>query len=414
MDWDKYIKVLTWPESIRESLEFSDADEIRLDPTDQRFKLVWDYQWLRYSTDADLFVKTPAINPLAHKKWLGVQPVVDQPDDTTIQYKLHDGTTEYYWDGGAWSSAGLSDWNTITEINNNIQTFQGQAGSEHKIGFVINLKTDDEKATPTVFALKLLFEFHMELQESWLVKAFTAALDEISAQGDFEYDTEAITSSIDLNDFDMGNLNITDVAGVFDLTDDPNMFTDLLSSYNPSTKIIALATPVPSGNTVKVIVVYRPIVAITTQQDYTQLAQLPAVLIEDVKMTERLRSFAGEDFVAPGADVGWRMDAPDNMTFTMKLLAVTDLLVDQQRLAQKVLAYIKATRQLHWPDVDEYLDLVVVSPYVSGYRMNLNDVWSGALELEIRNVPYYLAPTEELPIIQTVNLDLIRTSLEGR
>jgi hypothetical protein len=406
MELTKYIRVIEWPETIREQIIFSDDTKVRLDPEDHAFKLKPD-AFGKFPLDTDLWIKIPVINPLAHRQWLAIEPIFDAPTGTDIKGRLHDGTDEYYWDGGDWVIAGATDWNNAPELNDNIPTFRGQAGSEHKLGFVFNPTTVDDNVTPSLFMIKVLMDVWMDQQESWMVKSFTQALKSITAAADADYDTVAVTTTIDLDDLNLGSLNVVDVARVTDLTDDPEGFDDLLSSYNPTTKVITLSTPVAAGHTLRLVLVYRPIVAITTQQDYTELAELPALLVENLRIVERKRSYEGTSMVPFGADDGWKMDGPDNMTFGGKLVVITDLLVDQQRLAMKVNQFFETNPQIHWLDLDEQLDLVLVTPYLSDYTANnLNDVWSGSMEFEVRNVPYYNTPAVEEPIVKQANISL--------
>jgi len=409
MDWQRYIKILSWPETMREQIVFNDDTKIRLDPQDGAIKLKADHLGL-FPVATNIWAKVPMTNPKAHKQWLAIQPLSDEPTGTYIYYKLYDGVQEYFHNGTQWVVAGANDWNTVFEINDHIDTFKSAVGAEHALGFIINLRTNDTQITPSISGIKILLYMYLDTQESWLIKTLMPALQSITAPADFIMETAAITTTIDLNNYDMAKLNITDVRGVFNVSDDPEEFTDILSSYNPGTKVITLATSVPAGKQLKVIVEYNPIGAIATQQDYTELASLPAVTLEDILVVERSQSFEGDTFVAPGASSGYKMSGPDNLTFRANIVVLTNLLVDQQRLANAIYAGVKAIPQLRWLDTDEMLDLVIVSPYVAGYRPNLDDIYSGSFEIEIRNVPYYLAPPTEHKIVKDFVLTLESTN----
>ena len=58
-----------------------------------------------------------------------------------IYYQLSDddGTTWYWWDGGAWAVAGASDYNTATEVNTNISSF---SITNEQIMFMAFLESD--------------------------------------------------------------------------------------------------------------------------------------------------------------------------------------------------------------------------------------------------------------------------------
>ena len=88
-----------------------------------------------YPTTTDITAKTWVTNPQTVKQWLGFEAVVYHEKDydgtelTSVNFRLGDGTNEYYWDGAAWSVSTTS-WNTEAEIANNISTFPANLRQE--------------------------------------------------------------------------------------------------------------------------------------------------------------------------------------------------------------------------------------------------------------------------------------------
>ena len=71
------------------------------------------------------------ISPKAVNKWFSFEiifrfgenkPLV-LPVRTSIGVKVKTTGDDYFWDGGAWAVAGLSDWSTEAQIRINIPTF---------------------------------------------------------------------------------------------------------------------------------------------------------------------------------------------------------------------------------------------------------------------------------------------------
>lgn len=408
MEVFKYIRAFDFPESIRDQVTFSDSNKIRLDAQDHKLKLTEDirgYPYPRYSMDADLWIKLPITNPLAHKVWRGLQVMLTQPANTDVQYRLHDGVDEYYWDGGAWVVS-TTNWNTLVEINDNMSSFLSQNNGQHNLGLVINLISSDGESTPEIDGYKILMDVFFSEYESVLVDSLTEYFKQISITGDFDFNDTSIVTTIDLKLFDLGKLNITNVTEVYNISIDPDMMNDILDNYNPTTKIVTLSTSLPANDTARLKLVYSPTVAITTHQDYIELASVPAIVIEDIRVVEILKAPEGGDFVRADADTGWQMPEIDNVTFRAKVVMQSELLVDQMRLLRHTENHLRLNKQLHWKDTDEHLDMIQSSPYASAYRPSLDSTLSGSFEFELRYVPFYIDGASEIPIIKTVDVAL--------
>lgn len=83
-------------QEVRDELILSDDTKVRIAPDDLKLKLLADSDGV-FPTDNDLNIITQEINPLAAKAWTGFQVMDEVPSNTALQYRLHDGTDEYYW-----------------------------------------------------------------------------------------------------------------------------------------------------------------------------------------------------------------------------------------------------------------------------------------------------------------------------
>jgi len=419
MDVFKYIRGFDLPETIREQIVFSDPDKIRLDPQDHKIKLVEDkrgYPHDRYPT-GNHYAVLPVMNPLSHKVWVAAQVLASVPENTEMTFILHDGVSYYEWDStvipppGQWVERAVPlpnrPWNTIEEINEHLLSFISPH-NPHTIGLVVKLKTLDNENTPELSGYKWLFNVYFDEHESVLVDSMTDYFKQVLVKADFDYqnDTGGDITELDLNDFDLGKLDVVSASAAFAISSDPDMMTDILDSYNPTTRVATLITSIPNGKAVRLRLVYIPTVAITTHQDYIELASVPAIVIEDIRVVQRLKAVAGEDFVAEGADNGWEMPELENVTFRAKAVIQTELLVDQMRVARAVELLLGNDKQMLWKDTDELLDIVKITPYASAFRPNMENTLAGSLEFEIRNVPYYISGAVEIPVIKTVDIQL--------
>lgn len=86
-----------------------------------------------YATDSPSIVNNTAIDISGVTGWYGFRETATK-DGGEIYYQLSpdDGTTWYYWDGGAWAVAGSGDYSSAADVNENIETFS--LGSNLKVG----------------------------------------------------------------------------------------------------------------------------------------------------------------------------------------------------------------------------------------------------------------------------------------
>jgi len=409
----KIIKLVEFPETARPKIEFSDTDKIRLDPVTNRVVLKKDSLGYYPVSEDPIYVLAPYIEPTSQRKWLKFEELTYKPDGTSIFHRLVDKTNHtWHWTGSIWEDKGegvwTAPWNTEQEINENIETLSFGGNNPHAIRIATWLKTVDRNVTPKLQGHKLLMEADISFQESWLLRALVPSLKAgIHFDADLKLDMFSSQSYVDLAGEDLGGLNIKDCAVGYDLTDDPNLTINIVSSYDPVTKRVTFTGSITSEHEVLLRLECEPEVAITTGQDYTELAKVPALILDDLTVTESLQSYDGETIKDKVNNEGWQMAPPLNEVWSFLFLCITDKLTDQLRLANAIKSYFRSNPILHWDALDVDLDLVQTSKYSSNYRANLSGVIQGECNFQVKWVPNYLSPGGGVDLIKTFNLTML-------
>jgi hypothetical protein len=349
-----------------------------------------------YPATADLFARTRLTNPNTLKQWIGFQSYHVNKTDvngvalTNVQFKLNDGITDLYWDGGAWSPAGLSDWNTEADIADNIATFPVASQS---IQVVINLVTTDTTVTPEVTQVKLLYLSDVEHLQDYVweslvpdmeakirpigehhIESLGDATIDISATGDFPIETP---------------YDITAIDAVYDLTADPKKLTDLFSSYDVSNKIVTLTSAPPATNTVLIRFLYKPVVAVNTDQDYIEVNKIPQIIFTDITQVATMEN-VGIDWVInkSNATVGKRL-RPTQSDIEISAQWITDKDKDHARLGDAIRTYFGDNPFLRSVGTDELFRLWLIDEYDQQTSPNQEGLGAGRLRFRIVKALFY-------------------------
>lgn len=323
---------------VRSGLTFSDDTKVRLDPVDRKLKLKLQSD-ARYPTDVDLSVRTRTFEPQALRKILMMQLFGTTPTGTSVGLRLYDGTDELWWDGAAWSAAGAGEWNTEAEVNQNVQTLDVSA---RKVGVVFNLLTTDDRYTPEVEMVRLMWEGPVDWLDDLLIDSLVGTLqDELSYVGDAALPpVGSSTSSVDLDDYlTNSNLNVVGVDAVFDDVADPDHLTDLLDSYDTGTNVVTLTSPIPTSGRPFLRLLIAPEVSWSTHQDFEEVGKLPSVVLSDTRTasSSNYPGWAKSGTVRKETGDAWSVEAPKRMTFLMSAELRTDRTREQQRLQEAFL-----------------------------------------------------------------------------
>ena len=326
----------------RAGLVLSDSDKIRLDPADHRVKLKLDSTF-RYPTDADISARSHSVTPGAIRKLLMMQCFGTFPEGTSVGFRIHDGTDELWWDGGAWSVAGAGEWNTEDEINQNMTTLN-VAGGEFSV--VLNLVTTDSRYTPEIELVRFLWEGPVDWHDDILIDSLVGVLqDELRYVGDAALPPlSASTASIALGDYlTNSNLNVVGVDAVFDDTNDPDHLVDLLSGFDSGTGVITLNSSIPVGGVPFIRLFIAPDVAWDTHQDFEEVGKLPAVVLRDTRTvrSSNYPSWATSGIVRKENAEAWEVPAPQRLTFEVTAELRTDGTREQHRLQEAFLRILE-------------------------------------------------------------------------
>lgn len=375
----------------------------RLNPNTNRLELAEPY-----TTDPDLTAKTWVAFPRNVKQWIGFDvDIANAKDDlgnevTGANYRLGDGTTEYYWDGGSWAVAGATDWNTEAEVANNIGSFPV---TERKIQVIINPFTTDAAYTPKIRAVKILHASTLEEQEDLIRSLLQLLKDEIRPIGRYVIAKAATSATIDLNDFPLETpYNLVDIDSVFNVTDDPNKLTDLLDSFDSGTQVITLNTSVDAGKHVQINFTYEPEVAITTSQEYTEVAKVPAIVLSDVNVEDSAQ--VGQDEHVRNKDQGTAVKIPGPVQADLEVIGrlLADKELDQHRMADELKRFFGKYPKLTSLGLDEEYRLWLLDEYNQQTIPNQEGIHTGRLRFRVVKALFFDRPAEDLYAVERFHL----------
>lgn len=338
----------------------------RLDPEGQGIMLVSDLSTGLYSTDDDLYVKTWIYNPSSCKGWIGfevedIQGMVDYQVVTSLGFRLSDGTDEYYWDGSDWSES-TSEWNDEGEIANNISSFPY---SDRKLQVVVNLKTTNSRATPIVKSIKVLFLSDIELKEDLIFSSFIGSLEsQIRVKG-----RHLITLTEDSDELDLKEdypletpYNIPSIDGAYNHTDDPLHDENLLSSFNPTTRVVSLTGELESGKEVWVDFFWVPEFSVSTSLDFNEPEKVPCVILDDLKQLGGAGYIAENSVINRATGQGYLVEyAQADLEFLIRFM--TDKAIDMLRLSDEVRRFFANNKLLRSVGLDREYDIRIVSDW---------------------------------------------------
>lgn len=347
-----------------------------------------------YDTSTTLSALTWLTTPLSVKSWKGFEAVITDAADpdgggaivTSAGYRLDDGTDEFWWDGGAWVSAASTDWNTEEEVAANIAAF---SVSERALRVVVNLRTSDARVTPKLVEIKVLYGAVIDHQEDYLIRSLIPALKAgVRPAGRTLIAFSGGTTLLLSNYVTETPYNIVDIDSVFDNVADPNHQTDLLDNYNTTTKVITLASD-PGSTDLFIRFLYQPVVALDTSRDYREVGAIPSLTIEGVRIVGAAVRGTDDSVVNKAAGTAVVVLAPRQGDIEFDLVADTDKIVDQHRLAEEARAYLSRVNFLRSVGMDENFRLWVLSDYEATGAPNGADLRTGKLRARIVGAVFF-------------------------
>lgn len=433
---NRLIKNFTFTPDVRKDLIFSDTTKVRLNDDDQRtphLSLKKDSKE-EFPIDADIFVETPLTTPNALQKWLGFEAKIIEtkntftlPVGTSLGFKLKTTGDDFYWDGAAWSVAGLSDWSTEAQINDNFDTFPIEIIGNKSIGVIINLKTTDPKVTPQVLEIKMLGEFDIEYLEDIVYDSVIRKLNtEFRSSSIVVFRTSGLISSIDLDTvLENKGYNITGIRKVVNLTADPLELTNLFDTYTPGPArqdgftfdpgIVTFTSAIPISNLVKVTFEYVPEIMVTTGQDYFEVSKFPSIVFEAIEEVTKT-GFAFKDTIAIGRDfirnksalTAVEMQPPTVKTIRLDYSIYTGLQGNQLRVIDDIRRFFSNMKTIKSFGLDCGYDVNIVDGLDTSKNkknLDLTDTKVANGSFEILGVNFYDQPSKDQKLVGQINVD---------
>jgi hypothetical protein len=348
-----------------------------------------------YSVDQTLFAATWATNPRGAKEWRGFEALVAHALDdlgeplTFDRYRLGDGTTTYWWDGGAWTPITPLDteWNTEAEIANNIASFPI---TTQTIQVVVNLYTTDKTVSPSLYGIKVLYGSDTDHREDYITRSLVPDLKlgiRPIARVQIEQQETGTEFCLDLSEIETP-YNIVGVDSVYDDDADPDHIVDLVSSFDSDSGVVTLTTSVDAGATMHVRFLYQPVVAVRTSRDYIEVDKLPSLQITDIEYINQ-RELKDDSVLNKSTHTGVTVKSGRQRDIEATVRFMTDKLVDYQRLAHKITTYFTKNTLLRSRGLDEEFSILIVDdPGMTGGPNSL-DVTSGQLRIRIVNAVFF-------------------------
>jgi hypothetical protein len=387
----RLIKRFVFEEDNRSRIEL--VSNTRLDPQAHRLKLSEPYQ-------ISGVAKTWVTNPKSVKQWLGFQAVIHNATIggssggvpvsvpiTGANYRLNDGTNEYWHNGAAWE-VNTTNWNTEEEVAAAISDFPV---TSQKLGVVVQLTTMDLGFTPELEEIRVLWASDIEFHEDLIYRSLVRSLrNNVRPIADYFIKVPAATTTIDLDQYPLKTpYNLVGIDSVYDRDVDPDRLVDLYDSYDSGTNTITLNATFPQDHVAIVRFVYEPEVSVTTSQDYHEVAKVPAVVLDDIDFIDAAPLATNDGVVNKGDGSGVKVYAPIQGDLEVSLLALTDKGVDQQRLKEELQRYFENNPTLQSTGLDEVYTLWLIDEYDMRNVPSSADVHTGRVRFRIRDVVVY-------------------------
>lgn len=339
-------------------------------------------------------VATWVTNPTSVKEWLGFQVDIIHVYDangTKIsidRYRLGDGTTTYWWDGGAWTAASLdSEWNTEGETATNIATFPATTQS---LQIFVNLQTPISSESPKLLALKVIYGGDISHIYDYVTVSLTRALaagvtpigrvniQQQDTGTEFVFDTSDIETPYD----------VIDIDSVYDLDSDPNEIVDLASSYDSGSKIVTLNASVNVGTNLRARFTYRPQIAVRTSRDYTEVEKTPSIQVESV-LFENTLELREDHVINVDTQTGIKIERGRSRDIVLSIRAMADKLFDYQQIAQDLAAFFIKTPLLRSVGLDEEFTILIDGENEMSSSPSSNDETNGRIRVRVLAAVFY-------------------------
>lgn len=402
MQTKSYIKFFTWRDDQRAEVTLGPGT--RINPATNCAQL-GSYNSSVYPLDSDLYVKSRVTDPTAVRQWLGFEPIirhkfVDNQQVTGEGFRLSDGTDEYWWSGAAWVVS-TTAWNTMAEVAENISTFPV---ASKKLQVVVNLSTTDPEQTPELVEVRVLYAADVvseieDLVVRSLVPRLKADIRPVARVPLVKHEGDALDEiSLALYKIDTDYRFVGSVAVYCD-SDDPGHDTDLYQSHTSKSTptdpwhdgtvdVITLSQDVAVGKSMWLELEYEPFVNLYTNQDFYELAHVPAIVVE--RLVYSGRELRGDNFVGDrGAGTAHVIPRVYQGPLELTIAVTTDKLYDSTAMHDEVATFLSDNQTLKSVGIDEAYRLRSVGTLDFSTALVNNELRTWRITVNLENVLVY-------------------------
>jgi len=368
-------------------------------------------------SNVDITCRLPLWSPQAVKGWDGFEEASERKPGLIVQWRVSDGTDDYWFDGSVWVIASkISDWNTDLEVSANIQAFPH---TQKKIQFICRLISASRWKTPVMLGTRLLMTASFDWFEDLVLRSLVPRIEEdftflMDWSGVLEADSDRFNIKTDYPFTPEEDLNVIGIESVYDETTDPNYETNLLQSFDPVTGEAILTGTLPAGTRLFYRLNVAPEVAVNfTNTDYDEIGKTPVVIIDQISFQGR-QVEAFNDMALKDRLQGAKFTAPlwvERMVCNCVLL--TGKIVNSLRLMTKAYSFVVrgATQQPgHKPggilktkalDLEHTLKIVPVSRY--NPKPQFSDLKEATFEIYVCDFYAWLRDMEQTALVTRFN-----------
>jgi hypothetical protein len=414
-----HIKHLTFMDSDRPNLTI--GANVRAAVETQRAQLKENAQ-LKYSTAPNLFIITAPAKPGKATQLTGFDVVAIHKKDsdgvtvTSLGFRLHNGTDQFWWDGAAWV-VNTTNWNTEAEVDAHIGTFALPADKTFRV--VLNLVTTNVSFTPEVEEVRISWigqwdsylddMVHRSLipgLKQQTVVEFTWPLEMPKAGTTVGLYAAKLESGYKWGKDSPGGLATP--QAVYNNTDDPGHATNLFQAWDNATGVLTLTGSVAKGKMLWILVRYEPHVALTTSQDFDEVEKMPLVAIEGVQFVRAARVGQDDYLIHRAAGNGTLLPAPLKGDLEMDLVVSADKQVDAMRLAEAVQSYIGNTPLIRSTGLDEWYRLQLVDEFGQRGSPGQDEVHSWVASIRVVGFLVWDQQARTVPVVTDFHLNTSR------
>lgn len=368
-----------------------------------------------FLTTADLSASTWLSTPRSAKRYIGfesfhVNRVVDLVQVTDVKFRLsRDGIEQLFWDSSAWAAASPGDWNTEAEVADNISSL-ALSVTQRGLQIILNLSTTDSTQSPQVMHVKALYDSDVEWLEDLIARSLKPAL---------EAGVRPIGESVAISD---GLITITlatearyqivSIDTVYNLTTDPERFTDIFQSFNSTTKVVTLTTAPSNNDQILIRFKYAPKIDLMPSQDIVEIAEVPAIGIGNIRTTLTRHFSDHESVINKTTGAGWRLAGGEQADIEVPLNITTSKEKDAHRVSDAVQAFFKENPLLALKGVDERVRVLIWEEHMASNYSTMAGVHGASLRARILGYVSYRKDAEPVHSVQnliisgTVNVEI--------